>query len=414
MAASFAGRTATEPLAIAGGGIAGLATALALSNHDLEAIVLERANAPRELGTGLQLGPNAVRCLDRLGLGTALREVAVRPGALELRSADDGRLIAAMPLGEECERRHGAPYCVLSRTALHRILTSAARDAGVDIRYRSDVGDFDVGRGGVEIVPRGAPPVRGRALIGADGIGSRVRAIAVPGMAVRAASATAWRATVEAEPETKMKSTVTAWLAPGFHAVSYPIDRRGTVNLVVVAPARSPLGEEWDAPGDRQALAALTRSATRALGELIEAAPQWRAWPLRDAPEPAPPCLGPVTLLGDAAHPMLPYFAQGAAMAIEDAVVLGDALANDAALPEISFRRFERLRSSRLRRVMAASRRNGRIFHMSGLAAMARNLALRSSPADALLARFDWLYGGGPVAACRAGRAENPSQSGTS
>jgi len=361
--------------------------------------VLERAEAPLELGTGLQLGPNAVRVLARLGLGPALFDVALRPAALELRSAHSAHLIARMPLAGHAEKRYGAPYCVLARPALHRLLTEAALRAGALIRYSSEVEGAVLDGDGVAVRLAGAAPVPAAALVGADGLWSRVRAAGWPARRPRRAGMTAWRAVLppDAAAATPGPGTVTAWLAPRLHAVTYPIDRAGTLNIVVVA-ASGVGGEGWNVRAEAQQMSDLARGLCQPLSGHLAAAVDWRTWPLFDARLPGVRFSGPITLIGDAAHPMLPFIAAGAAMALEDSLALAAALAATPADPATAFRRCERARRHRLARVVAAARRNGRIFHLSGPLARARDLALGTLSGEALLGRFDWLYGGGPAA----------------
>ena len=389
---------------IGGGGIAGLASALALARHGHRIDVLEQAAAFGEIGAGVQLGPNATRRLQALDLGNALAAVAARPDALVVRNASSLAELARLPLGDAMARRYGAPYCCVHRADLHALLLGAVRArAGCDVTLSTEARIVDAATTDALIRASSADARawEGDALIGADGLWSIVRAQLEPDNATppRSTGHTAWRALVgqSALPAALRNSKrVDVWLGPRLHAVAYPVMGGDALNVVVVAES-APAGDarDWD---QASSLAALQRAAGRtgaALQALLEAMPDWRAWSLNDrAPLSSAEGMarGRVALVGDAAHPMLPYLAQGAGMAIEDAVALAEALgdAGPAAVPD-AFRRYAAARWQRNAQVQARARRNGAIFHATGLLRLGRDTALRLL--GKRLLDSPWLYG---------------------
>lgn len=384
---------------IAGGGIAGLASALALARRRHRIDLLEQAVAFGEVGAGIQLGPNVTRRLQALGLSEGLMRVAARPEALVVRSATVGKEIARLPLGNAMLHSYAAPYLCVHRADLHALLLAAVRGTGA--------ATLTTGARVTQVTARGdavcAATADSRvweadALIGADGLWSTVRPSVIEDASPpRATGHTAWRAMVDqsALPAALRSTRVDVWLGPRLHAVSYPVRRGDALNVVVLAEA-APEGDarDWDRS---TSLAALQQATGRTCGELqalLEAVPSWRAWTLNDRP----PLTGPhqmagerIALVGDAAHPMLPYLAQGAGMAIEDAVALADALdGGSAAQVPAAFARYADERWERNANVQARARRNGEIFHATGLIRMGRDAALRLLGAKLL--DVPWLY----------------------
>jgi salicylate hydroxylase len=397
------GNSRERPVVIAGAGIAGLTSAIALARTGLRPVVLERADKACELGAGLQLGPNAVRCLERLGLGPRLTRIAVTPRALEVMDAAAGRRLARMPLAEACEARYGATYLLVSRTGLHRLVTDEALNAGADIRYSSGLEACLVRGSGVIVQVAGAAPISACALIGADGLWSVARGALAGAMRPRRTPWTAWRATLASGTPALgglPRDGARVWLAPGLHAVTYPIDAAGTCNVVVVTEHPTAT-EGWENLADGAPLRSVAATLAPPLSDLIGAVATWRSWPLFDSvPDRAAPAgpNGALTLVGDAAHPMLPFLAQGAGMAIEDALALAAAMAAAPREPARAFRVYENARRARVARVVGAARRNGRIFHLRPPYSTARDLVLKALSGEKMLRRQDWLYAGGPAA----------------
>jgi salicylate hydroxylase len=387
--------SAEPPVVIAGGGIGGLTLALALARRGIPVEVLERAPALAEIGAGLQLSPNACRVLDRLGLGPALDRVAIEPDWLRMRDGRSGEPVASLPLGR-AQQRWGAPYRLVHRADLQDILHAAATAAGAVIRLDCGVIGFeDRGVEGVAVTcSQGS--VAGRALVGADGIGSALRGALGDGSAAAVSGTAAWRALVPAArwPHGVPRSEVTLWMGAGGHLVAYPLRGGELLNVVACIPARHRTAGSADVAVLRRFFARWA-PAVRALPD----AAAWSVTPLCDRPPGYGTGRGAVVLIGDAAHPALPHLAQGAALAIEDAAVLAARLAAGPNDLERMFRRFEQGRSARVARVQREARRNGRIYGMGPISAAARDLALRAMGPELLLGRLDWLYGWGRRAA---------------
>jgi salicylate hydroxylase len=386
--------TRERPILIAGGGIGGLAAALALVQAGFSAHVLERRPAFSEEGAGIQLGPNAMRVLDRLGVARRLEAAAGVPEAILVHEGYTGRVLQRLPLGAWMRARHGAPYWLVHR---HDLQTALLATVGDESRIRLTSG-FEVGSWvstatGVTAVSRDGATVEGAALIGADGTFSRVRHQLLGVIEPRYSGMLAARTVVAADQVSPRLDTtcVGVWLAPGAHVVHYPVRGGREIAVIVVTPdsAARPGWALPVAPADM--MATLVRFAPR-LREALNTATQWKRWALYELDPLARWTRGRVTLLGDAAHPTLPFLAQGGALALEDAAVLADCL---QLTPDIAtaLAAYEGARRPRVDRVVAAARQNGRIFHLSGLAERIRNAGLRLLPPGRVMARYDWVYG---------------------
>jgi len=388
---------------VAGAGIGGLTAALAIARHGLHVTVFDQAQRLEEIGAGIQLSPNASRILIALGLGEQLRRHVVAPEELRIMNARTARVLARAPLGAVAEKRYGAPYWVIHRGDLQAVLIDAVRvHPGIVLNLGARVEDFALNEDGVTVFARSAQhrvEDRGVALIAADGLWSSLRRRLGHRREPRFARRTAWRALARADalmPELRAPA-VNLWFGTRAHLVHYPV--RGGSLINVVAIVRDDWREPgWSAPGERAEILARYRTPMwSAVPRAILAAPEhWQKWALYDRAPLAQWGKGPATLLGDAAHPMLPYLAQGAAMAIEDAAVLGLRLANTPNDPALAMRRYERLRRGRTTRAQRAARRNGIVYQLGGPGAFLRTLALTAIGGERLLARYDWLYGWTP------------------
>lgn len=392
---------------IAGGGIGGLAAALGSARAGWEVRLFERASAFTEIGAGVQIGPNVVRRLQAWGLQGALQAVAAFPGRLRVRSALTGAELAALPLGARAIERYGAAYATIHRADLHGLLLAAVRGLpGVHLNLGLSVQEHALEGGAVTVrLAHGdgrLVEVEGDALIGADGLRSGTRARLLGEAPTRASGHLAYRAVVRQDqlPQALRSGDVTAWLGPRLHVVQYPLRRGELLNVVAIRHGRPPADlESWDHGANAADLEAALARTCAPLQDLIRAVPQagggWRLWPLLDRPPVAGPhemARGLVALLGDAAHPMRPYLAQGAGMAIEDAAELQRALAmHDLEVP-LRLTRYALNRWQRNARVQERSRRNGRIFHATGPVRWGRDLALRLL--GERLLDVPWLYRG--------------------
>jgi salicylate hydroxylase len=383
---------------VAGAGIGGLTAALALAQRGFRVSLIEQAETLEETGAGIQLSPNATRILLALGLGDRLKADSVAPDAVEVHSAS-GRRLATIPLGANAERRYGAPYWLIHRADLQAALLEAVRGhPDITLHLGTRVEDFVVHGNGVSVACRRGPEAadqQGIALIAADGLWSGLRRRLGHDVQPRFQHRTAWRALLPAEhvaPEFR-SPRVHLWLGRNAHLVHYPV--RGGALLNVVAIVRDRAAKPgWSEPGSRAEL--IAHFARAPWGDdacaLIARPADWQKWALFDLPPLRRAPDGPVTLIGDAAHPMLPFLAQGAAMAIEDAAVLADHLGATPDDPSAAMRRTESIRRARTARVQRASRRNSRRYHLGGPAAWARDIYLGVVGGNMLLRGYDWLY----------------------
>ena len=384
---------------VVGAGIGGLTCALTLAARDIQTVVLERAAVLQEAGAGVQLSPNATRVLIGLGLEAPLRDAAFAPDAAEVRDAGSGRLLLHTPLGRAAEARWGAPYLQIHRADLQALLLEAVR-AEPRVQLRLGVAVTDVaGDASAAAILADGDVIEGDALVGADGVRSRIRAALFSDRPARQAGQAAWRTVVDAArlPSGLVAPSAMVWATAGRHAVHYFVRGGRKVNLVVVAPSREFGGgeESWTAPSTTDEMAAAFGAALPPpVAALIDAteesrAPVWR-YSLHDRPPLERWSRGCATLLGDAAHPLLPFLAQGAAMAIEDAAVLARSLGGRGDV-EAALVAYEAERRPRTRRVQAWSTRNAALFHLPPLVARAvfGAAALQAAPER----RLDWLYG---------------------
>ncbi len=394
--------SASEPILIAGGGIGGLATAIALARRGIPCRILERRHAFGEDGAGIQLGPNATRILDMIGVAPRLKPHVGRPRALRIRNGTTGRDIAALPLGDWLERRHGAPYWVAHRRDLHAALLDTALSLS-PITIETDAGVTHIApiHDGITAHLATGGQRTGRALVAADGVWSALRtahfAAPQPAFAGKRAIRAVLPAAAVAIPDAASETGV--WLRPDAHIVHYPV-RDGSEIAVVGIFDEAEASRDWSRVVAPDGITRRTTAFAAPVRALFAEAVEWRAWALHRL-DPLPAWTsGSVALLGDAAHPMLPFLAQGAVMALEDAVTLAACLARISAMSEIpsALANYAGLRQRRAARVQAASRDNGRIYHLHGAMARARDLTLRLAPPERIMARYDWLYGWRPMA----------------
>ncbi|MFD3619377.1 3-hydroxybenzoate 6-monooxygenase [Streptomyces sp. NPDC058676] len=382
---------------VAGGGIGGLAAALALSDRGHTVTVLERAAELTELGAGIQLAPNAFHALDRLGVGERVRERAVFIDALRLMDGTTDEPIATLPLTSAYRHRFGNPYAVVHRTDLYQPLLDACREraATVRLRTRSAVRGYEQDEDSATAVLDDGERVTADALIGADGIRSAVRAQLVGDGEPRVSGHTIYRSVIPMDrvPAELRSDTVTLWAGPRWHFVHYPISGGRHLNLAATRDDGASVPVSGLPTSTEQVLDEFPDLGTTA-GRLLRLGDNWKSWVLCDR-EPVDRWVdGRVALLGDAAHPMLQYAAQGACMALEDAVLLGDL--TDCPPHALSGRLavWNAARSRRTAKAQSVARDMGRlVYHPSGAAAEIRNKELSGLTVDELHDKVAWLHG---------------------
>jgi len=394
----------SQPVLIAGGGVAGLTAALALAAEGFRVELFESTQAFAEVGAGLQLSPNATHILRRLGVLEHLLPYAVQPQAVVLHDAATLRPLTEIPLGPQNANRWGAPYLVAHRAAVQRALLQTIQP-NPQITIRTGVQGVDVAfdrqRLSLSLVgDNGARTVEGAVLVAADGVWSSLRRFTNGGQPAESAFSgmTAWRTTlsraeVEALGLTRVMSfdRVSTFLDPQAHLVAYPIEAGQALNLVAITRGTSG-GHSWvqtDGRGALNAFLATLPQPLRALGSLSN----WTRWPLYGAPPRLRWTSDRIALIGDAAHAMLPFAAQGAATAIEDAAVLATRLGEHRDDPARALAAYEAERRPRIERVLARGRLNRLAWHAAGPVALGRNVVFKLKGPQSLAADLDWLYG---------------------
>jgi len=388
---------------IAGGGIGGLSAGIACADKGHLVRLYERSARVSEAGAGIQLGPNATRVLADWGVLPAIKAIAVQPTHLRIRDTQSGRQLGQLALGERAEQRYGAPYLTVHRADLHSTLhahlkqkTNVFLHEGREVAALSD----DLNEG-VTVGFTDDQMVQGDVMIGADGLWSRTRALTFDDGSPAATGHVAYRALIPtaALPEPLQAPVVTVWLGPHVHVVQYPVRGGDAMNVVLIASGE-PLADAtgWSNAVDSKRVMRAVGVACSTLGELLEAVERteqgWMAWQLFDRPpvtDASALCCGRIALMGDAAHPMRPYLAQGAGMAIEDAQVLAQVLTSDPAMVGHALRRYARLRHERVARVQRKALENGEIFHAIGLKRWGRDIAMQLL--GSRLLDQPWLYG---------------------
>ncbi|HEV8312893.1 MAG TPA: 3-hydroxybenzoate 6-monooxygenase, partial [Burkholderiaceae bacterium] len=366
--------TQSKPVLVAGGGIGGLAAALALTRQGLRVKVLEQAPQLGEIGAGIQLGPNAFAAFDALGIGPIARSRAVYTDEMVMHDALDETLVGRIPTGEAFRRRFGNPYAVIHRADVHTSLLEGARASDrIQVLTGTTVQRIEQDDDGVTVHDAQGGTHRGIALIGADGVKSAVRRHYV-GDAPRVSGHVVYRAVVDKKdfPADLQWNAASIWVGPNCHLVHYPLRGGEQYNVVVTFHSRET--EEWSVrEGSREEVQSYFEGICPKARQLIDLPKDWKRWATADREPIAQWTYGRVTLLGDAAHPTLQYLAQGACMAMEDAVTLGEALratGNDVAK---AFALYQRSRVARTARVVLSAREMGRIFHAKGVERLVRN-----------------------------------------
>jgi len=386
--------TSTLPVLVAGGGIGGLAAALALVKRGFAVTVLEQSPEIGEIGAGIQLGPNAFSAFDALGVGERARGRAVYTDCMVMHDALDEYCVGRIPTGEAFRARFGNPYAVIHRVDVHKSLLEGAEESGhVEFHTSTRVTHVEQQDGRVTVIDRHGRAHHGQALVGADGVKSVVREQYV-GDPARVTGHVVYRAVVDKKdfPVDLQWNAASIWVGPNCHLVHYPLRGGEQYNVVVTFHSRE--AEQWGvSEGSREEVQSYFQGIHARPRQLIDLPKSWKRWATADR-EPIPNwTFGRATLLGDAAHPTTQYMAQGACMAMEDAVTLGEALrvhGNDWA-PALAL--YQRSRIARTARIVLSSREMGRIYHAKGVERLVRNDLWRGRTPERFYDALEWLYG---------------------
>ncbi len=371
---------ADSPFLIVGGGIAGLAAALGLARIGKSSHVLEKAPDFEEVGAGLQLGPNAVRALQWLGAWDALAPHCVSPSEIQVRDGLTGKTLQRIKLAADFETKFGAPYRVAHRADLQNALLQSARSKpGINLQNNAEVTNVSIAETTLSL--KSGTSLKGEAIIAADGVHSAIRKLLTgqPGKNPVGHMLHRGLTPVASVPASVNIDVVTLWLFPGGHVVHYAVSNWRHVNIV--AAVEDPEISLWSA----------FQGACQPLADILDLKIKWTKWPALDFNPARNWNRNRTVLIGDAAHASLPYLAQGAAMALEDACVLSNAIQNSSKL-EVAFQDFSNLRFKRTSAVQNRSRQLGRIYHAKGPLRLARNIALKTLPQRAFTKQFSWIY----------------------
>lgn len=396
----------TTHVLVAGAGIGGLGAAMALARIGVKVTVLEQSDAFGEVGAGVQISPNAYKVLCDWGLVDVLKQTANFPERLQVRSTATGKLLGQLEMGNKAKNRYGFPFATLLRADLHNLLLNAVRQlTNVALHLNAKISNIVELNQQVTIKTEAGDSFTADALIGADGLWSRVRQHVMNGESVnsqpRATGHTAWRALLPMAqvPLELQQDKVTAWLAPDSHTIAYPVQQGQSLNIVYCTENRGKIND-LNGIKSMQPAYLLTSLLSKVLQETFQIATDtnaWTRWDLFDRPPMASssemyhPTHPRIALLGDAAHPMLPYLAQGAAMALEDAQSLADAVSKNSNDLPSAFQKYTNARWQRNAKVQARASRNGMIFHAKPPVSWARDAAIRLLGEKLL--NMPWLYG---------------------
>ena len=386
--------TSGLPVLVSGGGIGGLAVALALSRQGLPVKVLEQSPELGEIGAGIQLGPNAFAAFDALGIGPKARGRAVYTDEMVMHDALDETLVGRIPVGEAFRQRFGNPYAVIHRADIHRsLLEGAQQSERIEFLTSTRVERIEQVDGGVTVIDAKGGTHRGLAVIGADGVKSAVRAQYVNDPP-RVSGHVVYRAVVDKKdfPVDLQWNAASIWVGPNCHLVHYPLRGGEQYNVVVTFHSREK--EEWSvSEGSREEVQSYFDGICPRARQLIDLPKSWKRWATADREPIAKWTFGRATLLGDAAHPTLQYLAQGACMALEDAVTLGEALRVNGNDFGKAFDLYQRSRVSRTARVVLSAREMGRIFHARDVERLVRNELWKGRTPERFYDAVEWLYG---------------------
>ena len=382
------------PVIVAGGGIGGLAAALALVRQGFTVKVLEQSPEIGEIGAGIQLGPNAFHAFDALGVGDKARSRAVFTDEMVMHDALDESLVGRIPTGEAFRQRCGNPYAVIHRVDVHLSLLEGAQETGkVEFLTSTRIERVEQDAQGVTVFDQKGNAHRGIDLIGADGVKSVVRQQYVNDPP-RVTGHVVYRSVIDKKdfPADLQWNAASIWVGPNCHLVHYPLRGGEQYNVVVTFHSRNK--EEWGVTeGSREEVQSYFQGICPKARQLIDLPKQWKRWATADREPIGQWSFGRATLLGDAAHPTTQYMAQGACMALEDAVTLGEALRvcqNDFVK---AFELYQHSRITRTARIVLSGREMGRLYHAKGVERLVRNSLWKGRTPERFYDAMEWLYG---------------------
>ena len=386
--------TQNLPVLVAGGGIGGLAAALALVRQGFRVQVLEQAAEIGEIGAGIQLGPNAFHAFDALGVGDKARSRAVYTDYMVMHDALDESEVGKIETGEAFRQRFGNPYAVIHRVDVHRSLLEGAQETG-QVEFFTNTRIVKVEQEGDKVIAidQNGKPWEGQALIGADGGKSVVRQQFVNDPP-RVTGHVVYRAVVDKKdfPENLQWNAASLWAGPKCHLVHYPLRGGEQYNVVVTFHSRKQ--EEWGVTdGSKEEVESYFQGISPKARQLIELPKTWKRWATADREPIGTWVFGRVTILGDAAHPITQYMAQGACMAMEDAVTLGEALRVNNNDWTKALALYERSRVARTARIVLSGREMGRLYHAAGVERLVRNALWKGRSQERFYDAIEWLYG---------------------
>lgn len=387
-------QTSQPQALVVGGGIGGLAAALALANQGVRIELLEQAETIGEIGAGIQLAANAFAALDALGVGEAARGRSVFTDHITLRDAIDRSVIAEVDVGASYRERFGNPYAVIHRADIHlSILEAVQRNPLIQFRTATRVESLTQDDSGVTVIDQHGKRHTADAVIGCDGVKSAVRA-ALIGDEPRVTGHVVYRAVVDVEnmPRDLQVNAPVVWAGPNCHLVHYPLRGGKQYNLVVTFHSREQ--EVWGVrDGSKEEVLSYFEGIDALPHQMLDRPTSWRRWATADRDPVAQWSFGRATILGDAAHPMTQYIAQGACQALEDAVTLGAAYAAANSDFVDAFRRYEHARIPRTARVLYGARDMGRVYHAKGVDRWVRNSLWKGRTQPQFYDALTWLHG---------------------